>query len=84
MNHGNLNWWGEYIKNVYIPQIGAYGNVLKTRLLPAFSDLTKEADEIADKYWNTPPDNFYREYIDGSELAEYAFNKGEISAFSQS
>ena len=76
MGNSNSIWWGGHIKRVYIPQVRAYGNILETRLLPAFADLSKEADEIEKRHWEEPSDYFCGENCDEGELAEHAFNEG--------
>jgi hypothetical protein len=76
MKNSNHTWWGHHIKRLYIPQVIAFGGMLETRLLPSFSNLDVEADEIAKNTWEDPPEHYCYESYDEGDLAELAFNEG--------
>jgi hypothetical protein len=72
----NAHFWARHFKEEYIPTIEALEQALEKKLLPSFSNLDAEAEEVSNKSFEELGNRPGNGDVDMAELAEFAEDKG--------
>lgn len=74
----NASFWRHYIQAVFIPQVGMLREAFEDKILPAFDDIEREAEQESQRLWEelTSQPGDPDELADLSDLAEEAREAG--------
>lgn len=78
MNRFNGHRWKEYVDNLVTPDFQRFGDVVRTRILPVFDGINKEADDLAKQRYDELMSSAgpHEDWDDGGAIADLAMEAG--------
>lgn len=78
MRRFNGHHWKDYVENLVTPDYQRFGDVVRTRILPVFDGINKEADDLAKHRYDELMSSVvpHEDWDDGGAIADLAMEAG--------